>query len=183
MNLAGSRHHHTYVRIARFLFVIATASLKSRATLQLEVAAFRHQLALYRSVGKHPRITEPDRFLWAFIASFCIEWKRLVHFVRPRTIVSWQRKRFRRHWRAMSRPRRPGRPRISPELRTLSKRMWLANPTWGSPRIVGIEVSKFTVKRYRPAQPRPGSGTWKTFLDQHMGDFVAVDIFTVPTVS
>ena len=65
--------------------------------------------------------------------------------------------------------------------------MWLANPTWGSPRIVGelrmlgIEVAKSTVERYRPTQPRPGSGTWKTFLEQHMCEFVAVDLFTVPT--
>jgi transposase InsO family protein len=66
--------------------------------------------------------------------------------------------------------------------------MWQANPTWGSPRIVGelqmlgIEIAKSTVEKYRPRLRRPPSPSWRTFLQQHMRDTVAIDFFTVPTV-
>ena len=49
--------------------------------------------------------------------------------------------------------------------------MWQANPTWGSPRIVGelqklgIEVAKSTVEKYRPKLRKPPSPSWRTFLD------------------
>ncbi|MEN8686945.1 MAG: helix-turn-helix domain-containing protein, partial [Desulfuromonadales bacterium] len=65
-----------------------------------------------------------------------------------RTVTTWQKKRFRDYWRALSQSNKPGRPRISPELRKLIRRMWEANPTWGSPKIVaelamlGINVAK-----------------------------------------
>ena len=46
----------------------------------------------------------------------------------------------------------------------LIQRMWKANPTWGSSRIVGelgklgIDVAKSTVERYRPRRCGPPSG-------------------------
>jgi hypothetical protein len=66
--------------------------------------------------------------------------------------------------------------------------MWKANPTWGSPRIVGelkklgIDIAKSTVEKYRPKPRKPSSPTWRTFLKQQMRDTVAIDFFTVPTV-
>lgn len=67
--------------------------------------------------------------------------------------------------------------------------MWRANPAWGSPRIVaelhklGIEVAKSTVEKYQ--RPRKGlpSPTWRTLLNLHLEELVAVDIFVVPTAS
>jgi putative transposase len=67
--------------------------------------------------------------------------------------------------------------------------MWQANPTGGSPRIVGephklgIDVSKSTVETYRVRPHRPPSPTWKTFLKNHMQDLVSLDFFVVPTVT
>jgi transposase InsO family protein len=67
--------------------------------------------------------------------------------------------------------------------------MWQANPTWGSPRIVGelqklgIEVAKSTVEKYHLRPKKPPSPTWKTFLKNHIQDLVALDFFTVPTVT
>jgi len=66
--------------------------------------------------------------------------------------------------------------------------MWQANPTWGSPRIVaelhklGIEVAKSTVEKYKPLGEGLPSATWRTFLDLHLKELVAVDFFIVPTV-
>jgi putative transposase len=67
--------------------------------------------------------------------------------------------------------------------------MWQANPTWGSPRIVGelrkvgIEVTKSTVEKYRIQPSKPPSPTWKAFLTNHLRDLVALDFFIVPTVT
>jgi putative transposase len=65
--------------------------------------------------------------------------------------------------------------------------MWRANPTWGSPRIVaelhklGIDVAKSTVEKYKPHGQRPPSTTWRTFLELHLKELVAIDFFIVPT--
>jgi len=67
--------------------------------------------------------------------------------------------------------------------------MWQANPTWGSPRIVGdlrklgIDVVKSAAERYRVRPRRPLSPTWKTFLKHHVQDLVALDFFVMPTVT
>ncbi|MCZ6727712.1 MAG: integrase core domain-containing protein, partial [Acidobacteria bacterium] len=64
-----------------------------------------------------------------------------------------------------------------------------ANPLWGAPRIhgellkLGIEISQTTVAKYMPRRWRPPSQTWRVFLDNHLDDLVAVDFFTVPSVT
>ena len=174
-------------RILRFLFSLLTSTLRSRLSLQLEVAALRHQLGAYRSRRQRPRIRPPDRLLWSFLARFWSGWRRALFFAQPRTVTLWQQKRFRCYWRALSQSGYPGRPKIAPELRTLIKRMWWSNPTWGSPRIVaelrklGIEVAKSTVEKYKPRGEQLPSATWRTFLDLHLKELVAVDFFVVPT--
>ena len=63
-----------------------------------------------------------------------------------------------------------------------------ANPLWRAPRLhgellkLGIGVSERTVSRILRTLKRPPSQTWKTFLKNHMGEMVATDFFTVPTV-
>jgi transposase InsO family protein len=109
-------------------------------------------------------------------------------FVQPRTVIAWQRQRFRNHWRQLSQHRKPGRPTVAKEVRALIQNMWQANPTWGSPRIVGelrkvgIEVTKSTVEKYRIRPPKPLSPTWKTFLTNHVQDLVSLDFLVVPMV-
>jgi transposase InsO family protein len=111
----------------------------------------------------------------------------VLYFVQPRTVLEWQKKRFRDYWRALSRAGKPGRPKIAPELLALIKRMWMANPTWGSPKIVlelkklGIDVAKSTVEKYQPKAPRPNSPGWRAFLRLHASEFAAMDFFVVPT--
>ena len=77
--------------------------------------------------------------------------------------------------------------------------MALENLSWGSPRIYSellklvytkIQVSQRTVSRYlkkiRPDDPdntRKKRQLWKTFLKNHREYIMAMDFFTVPTVS
>jgi hypothetical protein len=116
-------------------------------------------------------------------------WQDALEFVQPRTVLAWHKKRFRDYWRRLSQSGKPGRPAISKEVRDHIQDMWRANPTWGSPRIVGelrrlsITVSKSTVEKYRPKPSKPPSPTWKAFLANHVPDLMACDFFTVPTAT
>ena len=72
----------------------------------------------------------------------------------------------------------------------LIRRMWQANPAWGSPRIqaepakLGIEVSAETVRKYRQkGELGPPSRPRRAFLDNYTKQLIAVDFFTVPTVT
>jgi hypothetical protein len=44
-------------------------------------------------------------------------------------------------------------------------------------------VAKSTVEKYRVRPRKPPSPTWKSFLKNHVQDLVALDFFTVPTVT
>ncbi len=152
-----------------FLLSFLSSTFRSRLSLQLEIAALRHQLSAYRFKGQRPRIAPPDRLIWSVLAKFWSRWRNALFFAQPRTVALWQKKRFRDYWRALSRDGRTGRPKIAPELRQLIKRMWRSKPKWGSPRIVaelfklGIEVAKSTAERYKPHGKNPPSLTWRTF--------------------
>ncbi len=175
--------------ILYFLLSFLASTFRSRLSLQLEIAGLRHQLSAYRLTGQRPRIAPTDRLIWSILAKFWSQWRKSLFFVQPLTVALWQQKRFRDYWRALSQAGRPGRPKIAPELRLLIKRMWRSNPTWGSPRIVaelhklGIEVAKSTVEKYKPYGESSPSATWRTFLDLHLKDLVAIDFFVVPTAT
>ncbi|MCZ6653460.1 MAG: transposase [Planctomycetota bacterium] len=78
---------------------------------------------------------------------------------------------------------------IDAEIRKLIRRMSLENPFWGTPRIqselrlLGYEASKATVDKYKIHRRKPPSQTWRTLLDNHDRDIVAVDFFMVPTAT
>jgi putative transposase len=171
------------------LLAFVAGLFRSRASLCLEHLALRHQLAVYQQTVYRPRLHSTDRVLWAWLSWFWRGWPKAVVFVQPRTVIAWQRQRFRGYWRRLSQKGNPGRPTIAQEVRELIQAMWQANPTWGSPRIVGelrklgIHVAKSTVEKYRVRPKRPLSPMWKTFLKNHMQDLVALDFFTVPTVT
>ena len=109
--------------------------------------------------------------------------------VTPQTVVRWHHQGFRLCWRWKSQSGKVGRPRIDAEVRTLIRRMSRENPSWGVPRIqselalLGHTVSEATVRKYRIRHRKPPSQTWRTFLDNHLADIVAIDFFTVPTAT
>jgi hypothetical protein len=171
------------------LLAFMAALCRSRASLHLEHLALRHQLAVYQRSVPRPRLRATDRLFWAWLSRLWSNWQSALAFVQPRTVIAWQRQRFRDHWRQLSRQGTPGRPRIAKELREVIRTMWQANLAWGSPRIVGelhklgIDVTKSTVEKYRIRLLKPPSPSWKTFLMNHVQDLVALDFFVVPTVT
>src|SRR5258705_7687696 len=140
--------------------------VRSRASLELELVALRHQVTvLRRQRPGHPRLFSTDRVLWVWLYRIWPQILNTMVLVKPATVVRWHRNGFRLYWRRRS--RRLGRPRMAREIRELVRNMSLANPLWGAPRIhgellkLGFDVSQATVGRYLPlrskAPPRPGA--------------------------
>jgi putative transposase len=125
------------------LLACVAGLFRSRASLCLEHLALRHQLAVYQRAVPRPRLRATDRVFWAWLSRLWSGWQDALAFVQPRTVIAWQRTRFRNHWARLSRGTTPGRPLIAKEIRELIQAMWQANPTWGSPQIVGerLELS------------------------------------------
>jgi len=164
------------------------AMLRSRAGLQAENFALRHQLCVYKRNLKRPKVRPKDRILWSLLAKAWTGWKDALIFVKPDTVIRWQRKRLREHWRRLSCSGEPGRPPVPDEVKELIRTMSSMNPTWGSPRIVGelaklgITVTKSTVDKYRVRVRKPPSPTWRAFLKNHVKEIVSIDFIVVPTV-
>jgi hypothetical protein len=107
------------------------------AAVRLENLALRHQIAVYQQSIARPKLQPIDRLCWAGLSRLWAGWQQALEFVQPRTVLAWQHKRFRDHWRELSQSPKLGRPAISKEVRDLIQDMWRPNPTWGAPRIVG----------------------------------------------
>src|SRR3954471_4609604 len=93
---------HHFLRLAlsalHVLAVAASAAVKSRASLQLENIALRHQLSVLRRSVKRPKLTSADRLLWAWLCQLWIDWRSSLMIVRPETVIGWHRKGFQLFW-------------------------------------------------------------------------------------
>jgi transposase InsO family protein len=162
--------------------------VRSRTALELELVALRHQVTvLRRQRPGQPRLLSADRLLWVWLYRIWPQVLDVMVLVKPTTVVQWHRQGFRLYWRRRS--RHLGRPRMSREIRDLIRTMSQANPLWGAPRIhgellkLGFDVSQATVGRDLPWRPKVPSPTWRSFLQNHMHDTAAVDMFVVVTAT
>ena len=70
------------------IFAALKSTLRTRASLQLEILALPHQLImLQRSNRKRLRLRAWDRILWVILSRLWREW--------PDTVIAWHRKGFR----------------------------------------------------------------------------------------
>ncbi len=116
-------------------------------------------------------------------------WRSFV--VTPATLLRWHRRLVARRWTYGG---RSGRPSIGDEIRELVLRLARENPRWGYQRIagelngLGIIVSATTVRKILrqaglgPAGERAGL-SWRAFLRAQAASMLAVDFFTVETIS
>ena len=163
---------------------------QSRACLQVENLALRHQINVLRRGGRRRLPLKPgDRLLWVWLSRLWTGWRSALVIVKPETVIAWHRRGFRLYWTWKSRNVRPGRPDIPRKVRDLIRNMSLANPLWGAPRIhgellkLGIELSQATIAKYMALQRKPPSQMWRTFLENHVQQLASADFFTVPTVT
>ena len=136
--------------------------VRSRLSMQIEILALRHQLAVYQRTSARPRLKPSDRIRWAWLSRAWSGWREALVIVKPETVIAWRRRKFRQHWARLSRSRKPGRPAIHREIRDLIRRMSIANPlgvhpgssvNW--PRSASISTS------------RPSRDTWSAAGSPH----------------
>ena len=73
--------------------------LLSRAALELENLALRHQIGiLQRSARKRPKLPPWDRLWWVWFCRIWSDWRSALAIVQPETVVAWHRAGFRRFW-------------------------------------------------------------------------------------
>jgi putative transposase len=161
------------------LLTTLSSIFRSRAALQLENLALRHQIGiLQRSARKRPKLTPADRLLWVALSPIWRDWRSALAIVKPETVLAWHRAGFRLFWTWKVRRGQPGPPVISREVRDLIRRMCRENPSWGAPRVhgellkLGIDIGETSVSKYMVRCRKPPSQTWRTFLENHVAQVV-----------
>jgi putative transposase len=179
-----------YVVLRRVL-QLAALRFRSNEFKELEIVVLRHELAVLRRQTGRPELTSADRVFLAGASRLLprASWRSFV--VTPTTLLRWHRRLVARRWTYGG---RRGRPPIGGEIRALVLRLARENPRWGYQRIagelrgLGIAVSATTVRKLLrqaglgPAGERSGL-SWREFLRAQAHGMLAVDFFTVETVS
>jgi hypothetical protein len=174
--------------------VIELVALRPRSAeyKELEIVVLRHELAVLRRQVHRPDLRPADRAFLSAAARLLPRWRWSAFFVTPQTLLAWHRHIVSRRWTYPT--RRPGRPRLEPEIRALVLRLARENPRWGYRRIVGelsglgIPVSTTSVRRILasagvgPAGSRGGL-SWSEFIGRQAKSMIACDFFTVDTVT
>jgi hypothetical protein len=108
--------------VIRLVLSLFRAFLLPRSALAAENLALRHQLGVLQRSIKRPRIRKRDRIPWMWLSRIRSGWPDSLVIVKPETVIRWHRDGFRLYWRRKSR-KKPGRPKITAEIRSLIRRM------------------------------------------------------------
>jgi putative transposase len=164
---------------------------RSEGFKELEIVVLRHELSVLRRQTRRPQLTMTDRVLLAAASRLLPRSSWRSFLVTPATLLRWHRRLVARRWTYGG---RSGRPSIGDEIRELVLRLARENPRWGYQRIagelngLGIIVSATTVRKILrqaglgPAGERSGL-SWRAFLRAQAASMLAVDFFTVETIS
>jgi putative transposase len=175
----------------RWLLQVVLLRPRSEAYKELEIVVLRHELAVSRRQAHRPQLSSTDRVLLAAASRLLPRPRWRSFLVTPTTLLRWHRRLVARRW---TYPGRTGRPPVGGEIRTLVLRLAREKPRWGYQRIVGelkglgLQVSATIVRKILseagigPAGTRHGL-SWRAFLRQQSQSMLAVDFFTVETVS
>jgi putative transposase len=86
-------------RLLMSLLGAVRSGFRSRAALQLEILALRHQInVLHRSQHGRVRLRTSDRLLWIWLRHFWSGWRSALVIVKPETVIAWHRQGFRLFW-------------------------------------------------------------------------------------
>ena len=177
--------------VVRCILQVAFLRPRSRDFKALEIVVLRHELSVLPRQVRRPQLTTADRVLLAAASRLLPRsgWRSFL--VTPATLLRWHRMLVARRWTYAG---RSGRPPIGGEIREFVLRLARENPRWGYQRIagelnaLGVGVSATTVRKILrqaglgPAGERAGL-SWRAFLRAQAASMLAVDFFTVETVS
>lgn len=140
--------------LCRLIWCGLIGLFRSRASLEIEILALRHQLnILRRRSSKKPTLSNIDRLVFAGLYGLAPGVLSALAIVRPETVIRWHRAGFRLYWRWRSQSL-GGRPKVPADIRQLIHDISIANPLWGAPRVhgellkLGINVGQTTVAKY-----------------------------------
>ena len=105
--------------IVTAFFAFLGASFRTRAGLQLEILALRHQIGILQRSVKRPKPTSADRCLWVWLSSLWDDWQSRLAIFQAATVIRWHRKGFGLFWRWKIRHGECGRPAVPKEVREL----------------------------------------------------------------
>jgi putative transposase len=154
--------------VLRAVIAFAIASFRSRAALQFEILAFRHQIGVLQRSVNRPKLTPADRFLWTWLCCIWKGWQSGAFIMKAATVVGWHRRGFRLFWSWKIRRGKLARPAVPKEVRELIGMLSRENPLWGAPHIhgellkLGIhvgETSTWSDAESRPRRPGERSST------------------------
>ncbi|MET8312409.1 helix-turn-helix domain-containing protein [Micromonospora sp. NPDC005173] len=114
--------------------------------------------------------------------------------VRSDSVLRWHRDLVARRHAAISRPKRPGRPRIVHSARALVLRLARETPSWGYRRlhgellVLGVKVAASTVweilkKAGIDPAPERAASTWSDFLRSQADALLACDFLETVTLT
>jgi hypothetical protein len=176
--------------VCRCLLQLVLLRRRSEAFKELEIVVLRHELSVLRRQATRPQFTMADRVLLAAASRLLPRPSWRSFMVTPATLLRWHRRLVARRWTYGG---RRGRPPVDEEIRELVLRLARENPRWGYQRITGELnglgiVSATTVAKILrqaglgPAGERSGL-SWRAFLRAQAASMLAVDFFTVETIS
>jgi len=180
-----------YVMFGRVMALVFLC-FRSSDFKELEIVVLRHELAVLRRQVSRPALRPADRAFLAAASRLLPRPRWRVFFVTPETLLAWHSRLVARRWTYPG--RRPGRPKLSREVRELVLRLARENPRWGYQRIagelhgLGVEVSPTSVRRIlidaglAPAGTRYGL-SWCEFIRAQAQGMIACDFFTVDTIT
>jgi len=177
--------------VFRCVFQLAFLRPRSEDFKELEIVVLRHELSVLRRQMQRPRLTMTDRVFLAAASRRLPRSRWRSFLVTPTTLLRWHRRLVARRWTYGG---QSGRPPIGGAIRVLVLRLARENPRWGYQRIageisgLGLTVSATTVRKILrqagigPAGKRGGL-SWRAFLRAQAQSILAVDFFTVETIS
>lgn len=167
------------------LIYLLTLRFRERRSLELEIAALRHQLGILRRKKKRPpRITHADRFVWSWMYLAYPRVSQWMRITKPQTVKIW-RDIGCHLGGSRSYGKRGPRPKVNDQLRHLMFQMYSENVGWGGGRIqgelqkLGYEITDKTVRLNLPKHRTPPTPGWRTFLHNHRDGAAAMNVVAV----
>jgi hypothetical protein len=150
----------------KLIWWVVIGLFRSRASLEAEIMALRHQLiVLRRKSPKRLAFSNFDRLIFASLYRIAPNVLNALVIVKPETVIRWHRAGFPLFWQWRSRSRR-GRPKGAARNSPIDPRHEPRQSAVGCSKL-GIDVGQTSVAKYMARHRRPPSHMWTASDGKH----------------